>query len=78
VKWLYEFSILALSLNFLWLPLLINLFLDILLSMRMNDESYSIWFQDWAGDANPSIREKLVTWIFVPLGWIVAAFLMVQ
>ena len=69
---------LALSLNFLWLPLLINLFLDILTTMRMDDESYNIWFQEWAGDANPSIREKLFTWIFVPLGWIVAAFLMVQ
>jgi hypothetical protein len=75
---LYEFSILALSLNFLWLPPLINLFLDILTTMRMNDESYNIWFQEWLEKANPSIREKLVTWIFVPLGWIFAASLMVH
>tara|TARA_B100000780_G_scaffold186910_1_gene131281 strand:+ start:401 stop:628 length:228 start_codon:yes stop_codon:yes gene_type:complete len=75
---LYEFSILALSLNFLWLPLLINLFLDILTTMRMNDEAYNIWFQGWLEEANPSIREKLITWISVPLGWIVAAFLMVH
>ena len=53
-------------------------FLDILTTMRMNDEAYNIWFQEWLEEANPSIREKLVTWIFAPLGWIVAAFSMVQ
>ena len=43
----------------------------------MDDETFSLWLQT-QNEAASATQEKLITLIFVPLGWIYAAFLMID
>ena len=72
-----DFIILTLALNFFWLPSLVNFILDSL-SIIGGDEAHCNKIMQQYGNSGDTLRVKLFGWIFVPLGWFAAAFLLTE
>ena len=72
-----DFIILALALNFFWLPSLVNFILDSL-SIIGGDEAHCNKIMQQYGNSGDTLRVKLFGLFFVPLGWFVAAFLLTE
>ena len=72
-----DFIILALALNFFWLPSLVNFILDSL-SIIGGDEAHCSKIMLQYGNSGDTLRVKIFGWFFVPLGWFAAAFLLTE
>ncbi len=71
------FLIFALALNFLWLPSIILMFLDMILAMGCSEDRYQLLLIEYAKQLDPT-RNKLCKWIFVPLGWVAGAYFLTE
>ena len=71
------FLIFALALNFLWLPSIILMFLDMILAMGCSEDRYQLLLIEYAKQLDTT-RNKLCRWLFVPLGWVAGAYFLTE
>ncbi len=69
--------IVALALNFLWLPSFILMFLDMILAISCSDDRFQLLMIEYGKQLDP-IRSKICRWIFVPLGWFGGAYFLTE
>ena len=69
--------IVALALNFLWLPFVILMFLDMILATSCSDDRFQLLMIEYGKQLDPN-RNKICRWIFVPLGWFVGAYFLTE
>ena len=69
--------ILALAVNPLWLPILVNFILDGIIVLCNSGKLKSRLFYSHRS-TELSIREKLCGLIVIPLGWILATYLLME
>ena len=74
---MYTLLIVALALNFLWLPSFILMFLDMMLAMSCSDDRFQLLMIEYGKQLDPT-RNKICRWIFVPLGWFVGAYFLTE
>ena len=72
-----DFIIFALAVNFFWLPALVNFLLDSL-GIIGGDTARFDKAMARHGKSGDTLRVKLFGWLFVPLGWMVAAYLLTE
>ena len=72
-----DFIIFALALNFFWLPALVNFLLDSLGIIGGDTERFDKVMARH-GNSGDTFRVKFFGWFFVPLGWVVAAYLLTE
>ena len=71
------FIIVALALNFLWLPSILLMFLDMVLAMGCGDDRYQLLIIEYGKQLDPN-RNKIFRWIFVPIGWFAGAYFLTE
>ena len=69
--------IVALALNFLWLPSFILMFLDMILAVSCSDDRFQLLMIEYGKQLDPA-RNKICRWIFVPLGWFAGAYFLTE
>ena len=74
---MYTLLIVALALNFLWLPSFILMFLDMMLAMSCSDGRFQLLMIEYGKQLDPA-RNKICRWIFVPLGWFAGAYFLTE
>ena len=74
---MYTLLIVALALNFLWLPPFILMFLDMMLAISCSDDRFQLLMIEYGKQLDPT-RNRICRWIFVPLGWFVGAYFLTE
>ena len=72
-----DFIILALALNFFWLPFVVNFLLDSLNVIGGNPDRFNKVMLRY-GTGGENLRVKVLSWLSVPLGWLIAAYLLTE
>ena len=67
--------IFALALNFLWLPNFVCLFWDTAIVMVGSDDRFNMTLIEYSKGFTTT-RLKICKWLFVPMGWLTAAYLL--
>ena len=69
--------IVVLALNFIWLPSVILMFLDMILATSCSDDRFQLLMIEYGKQLDPT-RNKICRWIFVPLGWFSGAYFLTE